>query len=116
MSSLKPGDVVLVEVPFTDLTQSKKRPALVLLSRGQDHLVAFFTSRIEQAGPDDVIISSSPENGLAVDSAVLVAKLFTLHESLVIRTLGHLNRDDHQTVIERLTGLLRSAISPDQPR
>lgn len=115
MSRLKPGDVVLVEVPFTDLTKSKKRPALVLLSRGQDHLVAFFTSRIEQAGPDDVIISSSPENGLAVDSAVLVAKLFTLHESLVIRTLGYLGRSEHRTVIERLVNLLRSAVSREPP-
>lgn len=68
MSSRKPGDVILVEVPFTDLSQRKKRPALVLLSRGQDHLVAFFTSRVEQAGPDDVLVAASAGNGLAVES------------------------------------------------
>ena len=36
MSSPKPGDVVLVAVPFTDLSQSKKRPAVILLSRGRE--------------------------------------------------------------------------------
>ena len=106
-SKPKPGDVVLVEVPFTDLSQSKKRPALVLLSRAQDHLVAFFTSRIEQAGPDNVVVTASADNGLAVDSAALVTKLFTLHESLIVRTLGRLSHSDHRIIVQRLVDLLR---------
>jgi len=110
MSSCKSGDVVLVEVPFTDLSQSKKRPALVLVSRGQDHLVAFFTSRVDQAGPDDVVVAASADNGLAVDSAALVTKLFTLHESLIVRSLGHLSRSDHRAVVEHLASLLRASL------
>ncbi len=110
MSSRKPGDIVLVEVPFTDLSQSKKRPALVLLSRSQDHLIAFFTSRVEQAGPDDVIVAASADNGLAVDSAALVTKLFTLHESLIVRTLGRLDKSDYRAIVERLVHLLRATV------
>jgi len=110
MSSPKPGDVVLVEVPFTDLTQSKKRPALVLMPRGSDHLVAFFTSRVGQAGPDDVVVPATADNGLAVDSAAIVTKLFTLHESLIVRDLGRLSKSDYQTVIERLVHLLRATL------
>ena len=110
MSSCKPGDVVLVEVPFTDLSQSKKRPTLILVSRGQDHLVAFFTSRIDQAGPDDVVVAASADNGLAVDSAAFVTKLFTLHESLIVRSLGHLSQSDHRAVVERLANLLRATL------
>lgn len=109
-SSHKPGEVVLVEVPFTDLSKTKKRPALVLLSRGQDHLVIFLTSRVEQAGPDDVMVAASADNGLIVDSAALVTKLFTLHESLIVRSLGHLGTSDHRAVVERLVNLLRSTI------
>lgn len=108
MSNRKPGEVVLVEVPFTDLSQIKKRPALVLLSRGLDHLVVFFTSRVEQAGPDGVIVAASADNGLTVDSAALVTKLFTLHESLMVRALGRLGKSDHRAVVERLVNLLRA--------
>ncbi len=110
MSSRNPGDVRLIEVPFTDLSQSKKRPALLLLSRGQDHLVAFFTSRVEQAGADDVVVTASADNGLAVDSAVLVTKLLTLHESPISRPLGHLGKSEHRAVVDRLLALLRSTV------
>ncbi len=108
MNSLKPGDVGLIRIPFTDLSQAKKRPALILLSRGADNLVAFFTSRLTQAGPDDVIVRAAPENGLAVDSAVLVTKLFTLHETLLDRRLGRLSAAEYRNIIERLVKLLRS--------
>ncbi len=110
MSSRKPGDVILVDVPFTNVSRSKRRPALILLSRGQDHLVAFFTSRLEQAGADDVVVTASADNGLAVDSAVLGTKLFTLHESLISRSLGHVGKSDHRAIIDRLLALLRSTV------
>ena len=96
--------------PLPNLSQRKKRPALVLLSRGQDHLVAFLTSRLEQAGRDDVIVGATTANGLAVDSAALVTKLFTLHDSLIVRTLGHLETSDHRAVVERLVNLLSATI------
>ena len=109
-SEFKPGDVILVDVPFTDLSQRKKRPAAVLLSRGSDHLAAFFTSRLEQTGPENVIVTATPENGLAVDSALIVTKLFTLHESLIVRRLGHLSTRDHRALVQRLVKLLSETV------
>jgi len=114
MNDVRPGDVLLVEVPFTDLSASKKRPAVALLSRGRDHLVAFFTSRLEQAGPGDPVVTPSSNNGLAVNSAVLVTKLFTLHESLIVRRLGRLAEPDHRAIIHQLTSLLAATIARDE--
>ncbi len=74
------------------------------------HLIAFFTSRVEQAGSGDVVVAASEDNGLAVNSAVLVAKLFTLYESLVVRTLGHLGKSDHRAIVKRLVDRLCSTI------
>lgn len=110
MNDHRPGDVLLVEVPFTDLSQSKKRPAVVLLSRQRDHLVAFLTSRLDQVGSDDYVLTASTENGLAVNSAVLVTKLFTLHDSLIVRRLGQLSRSDHRAMIQRLVALLERTV------
>ncbi len=35
-SEYRPGDLILVQIPFTDLTGTKKRPVLVLLARDED--------------------------------------------------------------------------------
>jgi mRNA interferase MazF len=107
MSEYKAGDIILVDVPFTDLSKSKKRPAAILLSRGSDYLIMFLTSRIERAGETDVVITASPNNGLTVDSVVLVTRLFTIHQSLIVRALGQLARPDHRAVVERLVRLLK---------
>jgi mRNA interferase MazF len=110
MNNIRPGDVVLIDVPFTDLSHRKKRPALVLIPRQPDYLVSFFTSRLERAGSQDIVIRASAENGLAVDSAILVTKLFTLHESLIVRPIGRLSTSDHRAVVQRLLDLLTETL------
>ena len=57
-----------------------------------------------------MVVAASADNGLAVDSAVLVTKLFTLHESLIVRTLGRLGKSDHRAIVERLVNLVRSTV------
>jgi mRNA interferase MazF len=47
----KQGDILLISVPFTDLTSSKKRPVLVLSNdefnyKSEDIIVAAITSNV----------------------------------------------------------------------
>jgi mRNA interferase MazF len=45
------GDVVVVPFPFSDLTQAKRRPALVLAGlEGNDLILCQITSRLAAAG------------------------------------------------------------------
>ena len=51
MTPCKPGDVALLPFPFTDLTTTKQRPAVVISSeafnaRGYDIVVLAITSQI----------------------------------------------------------------------
>ena len=75
----------------------------------QPYMNALMADLLE-AGPDDVVVPASADNGLAVDSAALVTKLFTLHESLIVRSLGQLSKFDHRAIIERLVNLLRATV------
>lgn len=91
------GDIVLVPFPFTDLSTSKRRPAVVLWGdvRQTDFTLAFISSQhLSNLGPDELtLLPMHPEfplTGLAVASKIRAAKLVTLSRHLFSRWLGRL--------------------------
>ncbi|WP_418887035.1 type II toxin-antitoxin system PemK/MazF family toxin [Gloeobacter morelensis] len=99
------GDVVLVPFPFTDLTQTKIRPAVVLWSSpsNMDTLLCFVTSQLSvPALPSDVLIEETePEfasTGLRVSSRIRTLRMMSLDRGLVLRRLGTLGPQTLQQV------------------
>ena len=86
------GSIVMVAFPFTDLSNTKVRPALVVSKdnvRRSDVVLAFISSRgylTEQ--PDTVALFPTPENGLKVSSVVRFDKLITLEKRIVLGEIG----------------------------
>ena len=83
------GDIVLVSFHFTDLTSSKRRPALVLSpdsfnAPGEDLVLTAVTSRITD-DPNAVRLwrGDFAAGGLPKPSMVKASKLFTMHSSLI---------------------------------
>lgn len=89
------GDIVLIPFPFTDLTYSKLRPALIVSAknRSEDMIVAFIGSGVSK-NPFHLPIRQKDdcfsESGLKVDSFVLLNKLATLNKRLAVGKLGQL--------------------------
>ena len=90
------GEVVLVRFPFTDLTNSKQRPALVVASEvftrsGEDVIVAAISGqRVDHPGRFDYVVRDWQGAGLLMPSVVRAGKLVTLHGDLIRRGLGSL--------------------------
>ncbi len=87
------GKFVLVPFPFTDLTASKLRPALVLFEGKRDVVVAFVSSKMpDEIPPQCVKIPESHEEfgftGLKVASIVRLDKVATVIKDLIVGELG----------------------------
>ncbi|MDE0249307.1 MAG: type II toxin-antitoxin system PemK/MazF family toxin [Gammaproteobacteria bacterium] len=102
------GDIVLVSFPFTDLTSSKRRPALILSSdsfntAGEDLVLAAITSHITD-DPHAVLIRRGDfaEGWLPKTSLVKIAKLFTMHSSLVAKRICALRTEKMEEVLRSL--------------
>lgn len=99
--NVRRGDVILADLPFSDRSGSKKRPALVVQcdrnNRRLDNvIVAMITSVVECAAfePTQMLIdigtSEGKRSGLLHPPAVKCEHLITLHQRFVERVIGHL--------------------------
>ena len=99
------GTTVLVPFPFTDLSGSKVRPAVIVSHRlTQDDVIVAFLSAHKQSRADrhDVHVVPSNENGLKLISTVKCAKLATLDKKVILGKLGKLSKPDLAKVTQRL--------------
>ncbi len=81
--------------PFTDLSALKKRPALILLDRDLDVLVAFISSQVPAVPTSGMVLITSkhPEfsrTGLKKDSVIRLDKLATLAKSIILGEIGEI--------------------------
>ncbi|MCJ2542487.1 type II toxin-antitoxin system PemK/MazF family toxin [Thermostichus vulcanus] len=113
---LAKGDIVLVPFPFTDLSQTKLRPAVILWvePQGQDITLCFISSQnLERITPDELLLEiGDPEftqTGLKVTSKIKVTKIITLERQLLQRRLGSLGTQQ----IQRLNQILIQALQLD---
>ncbi len=97
------NDVVLLPIPFTDLTSRKVRPAVVIGRNGADLFLVPISSVISNT---DFQFREWRAAGLNVACGVK-AQLATVEERLVVKTVGKLAAIDRQTLDGRLRTWLR---------
>jgi mRNA interferase MazF len=91
------GDLVLVPVPFTDLSSLKRRPVIVISNdlynrRTADIVVVAMTSNPARAPYSFLITSADLVRGsLNRPGRVRVDKIYTLSQSIVARTFGQVD-------------------------
>ena len=97
MTSFRQGDVVLIPFPFTDLSSTKVRPAILVSVDPQhnDVVVAFISSVTANLHTHDVLLKDKDHDftatGLKKTSVFKMDKLLTIASILILRRLGHVN-------------------------
>ncbi|WP_312812178.1 type II toxin-antitoxin system PemK/MazF family toxin [Sedimentibacter sp.] len=87
------GDVIVVPFPFSDLSGTKRRPALVIAALNGDDLIL---SQITSQNNSDfysikIELSDFEEGTLNKNSNVRPNKIFTADKNLILYKVGKLN-------------------------
>ena|SRR5215203_6173384 len=101
------GDIVLITFPFTDLSGSKLRPAVVLADTSLDVTACFITTQIGWQEPTDVLLIPSSTNGLRKRSLIRTSKIATLDRMLAKGLLGRLSQQELTDLNTKLKILLQ---------
>ncbi len=108
----KQRDILIIPIPFTDLTTNKRRPVVVLsndyYNNGtEDIVVIAVTSNIEQKEYSIQISNHDIEEGaLPRQSMIRVDKIYTLSKSIVIKKFGILRNETFKRVRDALIKLI----------
>jgi mRNA interferase MazF len=84
----KQGDIIVVKFPFTDGSEFKRRPALVIsnetVNKTNDYLIVQITSKVHFDKFSLLIEDDDCLRPLPLKSYIRSHKIFTLHQSLVL--------------------------------
>jgi mRNA interferase MazF len=108
------GEVVLVPFPFSDLTQSKVRPAVCLADAGRGDWILCQITSSPYGDPGAIALDAGDftSGGLLVASFARPGKLFTAHAGLMIRSVGVLNSAAFAKVLSAVLAVLQPPITP----
>jgi mRNA interferase MazF len=98
---LKPGDVIIASVQFTDTPEVKIRPAVVLFEELGNVVIAGITSNLKMKG-----IPLSKSEGALKDSVIKLNYIFTISNEMVSKVIVHLNNEKKELIFNELTGKL----------
>jgi len=104
------GEVVVLSFPFSDLSASKRRPALIVANlQGDDIILCQITS---ESKVDDYSLSPVEtdfiEGNLSHISSIRPNKLFTADKSIILYKVGILTEKKMQQVEETLIKIFRN--------
>ncbi len=103
------GDVVVLPFPFSDLTQAKRRPAIVIAElEGDDRILCQITSQHSRDAYSVQINDIDFEEGsLRKVSNVRPNRIFTADSKIILYRAGHLKADKVQNIIELIIKILK---------
>jgi len=101
------GDIVVIHFPFSDLSASKKRPALVVANLTRDDVIL---SQITSAAKNDqysILLAKNDFNAgnLKVESKIRPNRLFTADKSIVEYRAGTLKKEKMKEVEQKLISI-----------
>ena len=109
MAKFVKGDVVVIPFPFSDLSQSKRRPALVLtVLQGNDLILCQITSKSVK---DNYAIPADQNDfasgRLNQESNIRPNRLFTADSQIILYRIGNIKKIKLDQVINKIVEIIK---------
>ncbi len=103
MSNYSKGEVILVRYPFSNLSGSKIRPAIVVSIPhiSEDIFIVPLTSKTTSLLPGEFVLNHWSKAGLNILTAVKRG-LYTVHQNLIVKSIGKLSDTDAKNLEQSL--------------
>ena len=111
MGEFVKGDVVVLPFPFSDLSPSKKRPALVVapVEPYNNVILCMITSkRKRDVNSIPLTQADFVAGGLPLESNVRPNRLFTADSTIILRTAGKLSKAKMGEVVDEIVKIINS--------
>ena len=96
MAKFIKGSVVVVPFPFSDLSQAKKRPALVITDlKNDDYSIALSDKDFSQGS-------------LKKESNIRPNRIFTADKNIILYQVGQVNEKKINQVIEKIIEIIKA--------
>ena len=109
MGAFAAGQIVIVHFPFSDLTASKLRPAVVLAEAGRGDWVLCQVTSKSYGDPRAIQLDTADfaHGSLRLTSYARPGKLFTAHASLVAGSAGELVATKYAAVRDAVVRMMQ---------
>jgi mRNA interferase MazF len=107
MGSFIKGDVVVLAFPFSDLSDTKRRPALVLADiSGDDLILCMITKSTRDSDSIPLSDTDFMSGRLNQISNIRANRLFTAHSNLIYYSAGQLKSRKIKEVVDKLVDII----------
>ncbi|MFY7664827.1 type II toxin-antitoxin system PemK/MazF family toxin [Flavobacterium sp.] len=93
--------------PFTNLSGSRLRPAIVFIENDLDITVCFITTQTSRQEETDFILKPNSTNGIKKESLVRTGKIATIDKNFAKGLLGRLSKSEIAVLNENLKIVLQ---------
>ena len=96
------GDIVLINFPFSDLINAKKRPMVVLAEKGEDIIGCAITSNPNGEG---IPIENFEEGTLPLKSKIKYWQIHTFLKDLAVKKVAKISKNTHKELLRKIDDL-----------
>ena len=99
------GDIILINFPFSDLINAKRRPMVVLAEKGEDIIGCAITSNPHSEG---IIIENFDEGNLPLKSKIKYWQIHTFLKDLAVKKVARISKKTHKELLLKINELFNS--------